>query len=513
MPATAALLLVGATLALLLIAGALGPSLSWPEEAMVWMGASAAFALLHLALFAFYPEERANLYLALSAGAFVAVQAVDVLIAEASEPAVQGLLGAAINTAGIVMALSALRFSYAVFGYRTSRVFHGLLAVGGLLVAWLWLDPPSRPQPPALVMVLALASVAELLRTVLRAFRERRAGSRLIGLGFLVFGVTAAVQSAAILLTPYRLALFPYGMLFLLLILSVSLARRFAETTRDLGEQLERVRELSAEALEQERRARSQEVRRKLVEAENERRGLELERARRLQLSLLPTETPEVPGWELAASMATATEVGGDYYDFRSDDGRLTVAVGDATGHGLDAGLVVAATKSLFRSAPGAESPAALLDAVSRGIRGLGLRRMNMALTLATADGGAATGRVRLIAAGMPPPLVWRGAAGAVEEVRLQGPPLGTLAGYRYSELSVELATGDLLLIYTDGLPEARDPEDRMLGYERLAERFAALAAAGAPGLVSGLMEAADGWAAGRGAEDDVTLVALRRRL
>ncbi|MBL8208987.1 MAG: SpoIIE family protein phosphatase, partial [Blastocatellia bacterium] len=91
--------------------------------------------------------------------------------------------------------------------------------------------------------------------------------------------------------------------------------------------------------------------RRQEIEAENEQRAKELEEARQLQLSMLPKKLPQLPGLEIAAYMKTATEVGGDYYDFHlADDGTLTVAVGDATGHGLKAGTVVTAMKSLFRT-------------------------------------------------------------------------------------------------------------------------------------------------------------------
>ncbi len=89
--------------------------------------------------------------------------------------------------------------------------------------------------------------------------------------------------------------------------------------------------------------------RREELEAENEQRAKELEEARQLQLSMLPKNVPQLPDLEIAAYMKTATEVGGDYYDFHvADDGTLTIAIGDATGHGLKAGTVVTATKSLF---------------------------------------------------------------------------------------------------------------------------------------------------------------------
>ncbi len=85
------------------------------------------------------------------------------------------------------------------------------------------------------------------------------------------------------------------------------------------------------------------------IQAENERKTHELEKARRLQLSMLPKKLPRVPHLDIAVHMQTATEVGGDYYDFHVDEsGRLTVVIGDATGHGLNAGTLVSVIKGLF---------------------------------------------------------------------------------------------------------------------------------------------------------------------
>src|SRR6185369_17623955 len=105
------------------------------------------------------------------------------------------------------------------------------------------------------------------------------------------------------------------------------------------------------------------------LRAENERRALELEEARQLQLSMLPASVPMLPGLEIAAYMKPATEVGGDYYDFHvGEDGTLTVAVGDATGHGLKAGTIVTATKGLFNALAGQPDLVATLDQTSRAL-------------------------------------------------------------------------------------------------------------------------------------------------
>ena len=98
-------------------------------------------------------------------------------------------------------------------------------------------------------------------------------------------------------------------------------------------------------------RIREAEVRAQIAESESERKTKELDEARKLQLSMLPKELPNLPHLDIAVYMKTATEVGGDYYDFHIGiDGVLTVVIGDATGHGLNAGTMVTSTKSLFNA-------------------------------------------------------------------------------------------------------------------------------------------------------------------
>ncbi len=178
------------------------------------------------------------------------------------------------------------------------------------------------------------------------------------------------------------------------------LAATFNHMAEQLSENQERL-------LEQERLRKQQEIERALLAAENERRGRELEEARRFQLSLLPKQLPAVAGFELAVSMTTATEVGGDYYDFlESDGGDLVLAVGDATGHGPAAGTMVTAVKSLFMAGAAAASPATFLAHATGVIHRMGLYRMAMALAVARLAGRAVT----ISSAGMPPVLHYRAA-------------------------------------------------------------------------------------------------------
>ena len=222
--------------------------------------------------------------------------------------------------------------------------------------------------------------------------------------------------------------------------------------------------------LEQERMRRQQEVDRRLLEAENERQTRELEEARRFQLSLLPAALPEHPDLEIAVFLRTASEVGGDYYDFTParDDGSLAIAVGDATGHGARAGTMVTVVKTLLASANRMSDLADFLSHATATIRRMRLGRRAMALVLARYREGA----LEIASAGMPPVLVSRSPSGDVEEVMTSGVPLGTLASATYERHRVRFGPGDAALLMSDGLPEMLDSSGEPVGYPAVARRW-----------------------------------------
>src|SRR5215813_8362569 len=243
--------------------------------------------------------------------------------------------------------------------------------------------------------------------------------------------------------------------------------------------------------------------------AENEQRARELEEARQLQLSMLPKSIPQLPHVEIAALMKTATEVGGDYYDFHvGADGALTIAIGDATGHGLKAGTVVAATKGLFKHLAGQADLVATLAQTSRALKQMNLRPSFMALTLVKLNGD----HLQCSVAGMPPILIYRAATQTIEEIPLHGAPLGGLSSYDYRQAELTLAVNDTVLLLSDGLPERFNAAGEMFGYERMRELLLAHASADPQILLERLLQAGDEWAAGKLADDDMTFVALRRK-
>ena len=262
--------------------------------------------------------------------------------------------------------------------------------------------------------------------------------------------------------------------------------------------------------LEQERYRRQQEVDRRLLEAENERQTSELEEARRFQLSLLPAALPEHPDLEIAALQRTASEVGGDYYDFSRPrrDGSLTIAVGDATGHGARAGTMVTVVKTLLASADMGLDLADFLSRSTATIRSMNLGRRSMALVLARYREGV----LDLASAGMPPVLICRCPSGEVEEVMTSGVPLGTLANASYERRRVRLGPGDAALLMSDGLPEMLQKDGEPVGYPAVAERWREVGQGSADEAVAEFERWVEELSPQGVPADDVTFVVVRRR-
>jgi serine phosphatase RsbU (regulator of sigma subunit) len=239
-----------------------------------------------------------------------------------------------------------------------------------------------------------------------------------------------------------------------------------------------------------------------------ERKSAEMEEARRFQLSMLPKEVPQLDGYDIAVFTHTATEVGGDYYDFHVEDDGVSVTVGDATGHGASAGTMVVVIKALFAGYSADQTPAQFLRNATEKVRRMDLGRMAMALLLARFQGRLVT----IGSAGMPPAYVHRRDSGAVEEVSFGATPLGTL-GDDYRDARVELADGDTLLFMSDGFPELMNAAGQQLGYAVAAEAFAAAAKAkDADAVIAALAEAARRWHGEQPPNDDVTFVVVRAR-
>jgi PAS domain S-box-containing protein len=217
--------------------------------------------------------------------------------------------------------------------------------------------------------------------------------------------------------------------------------------------------------------------------------------ARMLQQSLLPERLPEVAGLDLAARYRPAgdgTELGGDFYDaFEVDDERLVLTIGDVTGKGAGAAAMTGLTRHTLRAAAMFESrPTAMIGTLNRALLGQrSARGKYCTVAVARLTRGEHGARAEVSCAGHPLPLVLR-AGGAVEPVGRPGTLLGWVPDPNHHDVAVDLAPGDALVLYTDGLTEARTPEG-LLGDERLAAVLGACAGFGAGAIAARLEHAA----------------------
>ena len=244
-----------------------------------------------------------------------------------------------------------------------------------------------------------------------------------------------------------------------------------------------------------------------LLEADNKRKSEELEEARQLQLSMLPKLLPKVPHLDIAVYMQTATEVGGDYYDFHvSLDGTFTVVVGDATGHGMKAGTMVTATKSLFSTLGSNPDILFTFKEMTRCFKLLDLQHLSMCMTMLKIKGN----KMIMSSAGMPPAFIFNRKKRKVEEHMLQGMPLGTMDKFPYQVLDNQLNPGDTILLLSDGLPELLNEKGELYGYKRVGKVFEEVAERGPDEIINRLKDESLTWIDGKSPDDDVTFVVLR---
>ena len=234
----------------------------------------------------------------------------------------------------------------------------------------------------------------------------------------------------------------------------------------------------------------------------------ELEVARQLQNDLLPQEAPSLPGFAFAHSYRTANEVGGDYFDVSLlADGRVALIIGDASGHGIAAGLLMAIANATLKTALEVDPhPAPVARLLNSTLYRTGDRRAFMTLFYALLD--PVSGQVDFICAGHPFPLL-RKDSGAIEELGRGALPLGMRPEIDLTVQRTRLDPGDTLLLFTDGLPEALDSEEKSFSFSRLESLIRE--GGSAPAVHDRVVRAFEQHVARKNLEDDVTLLAVSR--
>jgi sigma-B regulation protein RsbU (phosphoserine phosphatase) len=233
-----------------------------------------------------------------------------------------------------------------------------------------------------------------------------------------------------------------------------------------------------------------------------------LEQAAEIQQSLLLEEPPPFPGFELAARSRPAEEVGGDFFDFAVfDEDMLGLSIGDASGHGLPAALLVRDVVTGLRM--GLERELKVTHVFTKLNRVIHRSTLSSRFVSVFYGELERNGNLIYVNAGHQPPLLF--SAEKVTELTTGGTVIGPLPEVRFHRGVARLQPGDLLVMCTDGILERRAPDGTFFGEERLRDLVRERRAAGANALLEAIFDAAESFGGGRSWEDDATVVVVRR--
>ena len=246
------------------------------------------------------------------------------------------------------------------------------------------------------------------------------------------------------------------------------------------------------------------------VKAEKNRIDSELHVASNIQMSMIPKRFPELPGIDLYASIKPAKEVGGDLYDFFLKDDKLYFCIGDVSGKGVPASLLMMVVTSQFRTVSRYLSqPDEIMKAINDHIAEGNDTHMFVTMFIGILD--LKTGHLAYCCGAHNPPLL---IGSTVEPLPvLRKLPVGAIKGTKYVMQETQIEQGSTLLLYTDGLTEAMDTKKKMFGVERMKETVLHLQAAGevsSKAILNGLIEAVETFVAGAEQSDDLTMMAIK---
>ncbi len=247
---------------------------------------------------------------------------------------------------------------------------------------------------------------------------------------------------------------------------------------------------------------------RSLDKAENERRSDELKAAKDFQQSMLPKQLPNRVDLEIATFLRSSTEIGGDYYDFfEQENGDLFVVCGDATGHGIISGMMVSIAKAGLNGIT-AELPNDILKQLNKVIKKVDLGTMRMSLNILKIKESS----ISLSSAAMPPVYYFNAENNNVEEIELSGLPLGGLRDEYFDETTRSFNAGDVIVLISDGLPEAPNKEGELFDYQRVHQVIEQVAKENALAIKDKLIESVDNWLNGKNNPDDITIIVIKKK-
>jgi serine phosphatase RsbU (regulator of sigma subunit) len=241
---------------------------------------------------------------------------------------------------------------------------------------------------------------------------------------------------------------------------------------------------------------------------EEDRKNKELQAARDLQLSMLPKKVPQIANLDIASFIRSSTEVGGDYYDFFEHKGSALYSIcGDATGHGVASGMMVSVTKAGLNGIDALPANT-ILHKLNNVVKNIDLGTLRMSLNIVQIK----PTEFELSSAAMPPVYHYVAATNKVEEILIEGLPLGGLKEEHFDSITRSFNTGDIIIQLSDGLPEAPNLTGEMYDYERLRLLIEDNGHKTAQGIIDALMASVDEWLQGQHNPDDITLVVIKKK-
>ena len=249
----------------------------------------------------------------------------------------------------------------------------------------------------------------------------------------------------------------------------------------------------------------NQERTKKLME--DKRKEEELEEAHNLQMGLLAKEKPKRDDLDISTYIKCATEVGGDYYDFiEFEDGSLLVICGDATGHGTASGMMVSITKAGLLGID-SKDPNYIMKTLNKIIKKVDIGRLRMSLNLAHFQNGS----IKLTSAAMPPIYHFEKKNNKVDEIQISNLPLGGLMTEDFTVLDKKFSKGDVIVMISDGLPEAPNKTGDLLDYEAVKNCVEKNSLKSAEEIKDELVKLSDNWLDGIHNPDDITIVVCKK--
>jgi phosphoserine phosphatase RsbU/P len=238
-------------------------------------------------------------------------------------------------------------------------------------------------------------------------------------------------------------------------------------------------------------------------------RKREMEMAYRVQSQLIPTSTPQLPGWEFAANWQPAREVSGDFYDFMRNKNGQGIIIADVSGKGMPAALFMASTRSIVRAkATTSMSPAESFTQANSLICADAARGMFVTVFYAELDPEKRT--LTYVNCGHNSPFWYRATQDSIQELPSTGPVIGIIESMQCKQQQIEMSSGDVILLYTDGITEAFNENEQEFGDERLKAVLTKHAQKSPPEILSEIKTALETFVGSAPQSDDRTIVLIK---